>query len=135
MRLSFITLFVSLFSLAVSVTTNPQLLARRDRNRSPVPSVISSRQYHVPRSLLDLCINANVNLFADVAPLPHLESILGPLDLLSKVHLCLCLKVEYMRFFLLHMLISVRTLTFTSPPTARFNPLSNFLVQISSVVA
>ena len=99
MRLSFITLFVSFLSLTASVATNPLHLARRDRKRSAVSSVVFSRQYHVPRSILDLCINTNVNLLADVQSLSDLGSILGPLDLLSKVHLCLCLKVEYMRFF------------------------------------
>jgi hypothetical protein len=99
MRLSFITLFVSFLSLSLSVATNPQFLSRHDSKRSPVPSVIPSRQYHVPRSLLDLCINIRVNLFAGVGPVLDLESILGPLDLLSKVHLCLCLKVGYMRLF------------------------------------
>jgi hypothetical protein len=100
MRLSFITLFVSFLSFTVSVATIPQFLSRHDRKRSPAPPALSSRQHHVPRSLLDLCINIRLNLFAGVGQLLDLESILGPLDLLSKVHLCLCLKVEYMRLFL-----------------------------------
>lgn len=103
MRLSFITLFVSFLSLTVSVATNPYPLARRDRKHSPASSVVFSRQYHVPRSLLDLCINTNVNLFADVEPLLEL---LGRLGLLSNVHLCLCLKVEYMRFFSSYVCLS-----------------------------
>jgi hypothetical protein len=83
MRLSFITLFVSFLSLSLSFATNPQLLSHHDRKRSPVSSVISSRQYRLPRALVDVCINTQVDLFAGI----------GPLDLLSEVHLCLCLKV------------------------------------------
>jgi hypothetical protein len=122
MRLSFITLFVSCFSLSVSVATNPQFLSRHDRKHPHPPSIISSRQYNFPRSLLDLCINLDVNLLADVGPLLNLESNAGLLDLLSKVHLCLCLKVGYMRLFhFIHSSLD-RILTSTSPPTARFNP-------------
>ena len=99
MRPLFITLFLAFLSLTAG---DPQLLSRHDRKRFPIPSVFSSRQFHVPRSLLDLCINLNLNLFADVSQLLDLESILGPLDLLAEVHLCLCLKVGYMRLFFTH---------------------------------
>lgn len=96
MRLSFITLFLACLSL--TALAKPQFLSRRDQKRTPIPNVLKSRQHLAPHDLLDICINTDVNLLADAAQLLGLESILGPLDLFTSIHLCLCLKVRYMRF-------------------------------------
>ena len=96
MRLSFITLFLSCLSLTLSVYSKPHFLSRRDPNR-PLPDVLSSRQYRFPRDILDVCINTDVDLLANAGQLLSLESILGALGISTKIHLCLCLKVDYMR--------------------------------------
>ncbi|KAF8901214.1 hypothetical protein CPB84DRAFT_986568 [Gymnopilus junonius] len=98
MRLPFFTLFLfnlTLFSLFPTLASSLHPVAfsrRRDQSRSPVPSVITSRQYRIARDLLDVCINANVNLLADVSQVLGLGSVLDPLDLGTNIELCLCLK-------------------------------------------
>ncbi|KDR79188.1 hypothetical protein GALMADRAFT_137075 [Galerina marginata CBS 339.88] len=98
MRLPFFTLFLSnlalfsLFPTLVSSTHPHALVRRRDYNRSSVPHVLTSRQHHIARDLLDVCINVNVDLLANASQLLGLESVLAPLDLGAKVELCLCLK-------------------------------------------
>ena len=99
MLLSLVTLLVS--TLAVSPLSqvfaiHPQVLSRLEHPSSSL--IISSRQHHVPRSILDLCINANVDLRTDASQLLGLVPILSPLDLGSNVQLCLCLKVSIDRF-------------------------------------
>ena len=84
------TLAVFPFSSQVSAI-HPQVLSRRENPSSSL--ILSSRQHRAPRSILDLCINANVDLLANASQL-GLSPILGPLDLGSKIHLCLCLKVS-----------------------------------------
>ena len=70
MRLSLTTLFAftlsffPFFSSQVSAI-HPQVLSRRE---NPSPSLIlSSRQHRVLRSILDLCINVNVDLLANAS--------------------------------------------------------------------
>ncbi|KIM43708.1 hypothetical protein M413DRAFT_387205 [Hebeloma cylindrosporum] len=97
MRLPFFTLFVSnlvLFFLypTLVLAIHPYALARREHKPSPAPQVLTSRQHRVVRDLLDVCINLNVNLLADASQLLGLGSLLGPLDALANIQLCLCLK-------------------------------------------
>ena len=82
------------FSSQVSAI-HPQVLSRREHPSSSL--ILSSRQHRVPRSILDLCINVNVDLLANASQL-ELGPILGPLDLGSNIHICLCLKVSIDRF-------------------------------------
>ena len=99
MRLSLTTLFtfmLSVFPFSSQVSAiHPQVLSRREHPSSSL--ILSSRQHRVPRSILDLCINVNVNLLANASQL-GLAPTLGPLDLGSNIHLCLCLKVSIDRF-------------------------------------
>jgi hypothetical protein len=78
------------FSSQVSAI-HPQVLSRREYPSSSL--ILSSRQHRVPRNILDLCINVNVDLLANASQL-GLAPVLGPLDLGSNIHLCLCLKVS-----------------------------------------
>lgn len=95
MRLSFVSFFLSFLSLSTFVlAATPTYLTRRARNRSPAPVALTSRQFHVARDLIDVCINVKSDLLADAAQLLGLGSILGPLDLGANVQLCLCLKVR-----------------------------------------
>ncbi|KAF8955041.1 hypothetical protein BDZ97DRAFT_1765558 [Flammula alnicola] len=104
MRRPFYTLFlsaISLFSLfpVLVSSIHPHALTRRDYKRSPPPSnVLTSRQHRVARDLLDVCINVNVDLLADASQLLGLGGLLGPLDLGSKIQLCLCLKASFFPF-------------------------------------
>ena len=100
MRLSLTTLLaftLSVFPFFSSqvFAIHPQVLSRRERPSSSL--ILSSRQHRVSRSILDLCINVNVNLLANASQL-GLAPISGPLDLGSNIHLCLCLKVSIDRF-------------------------------------
>ena len=100
MRLPFFTLFVSnlvLFFLypTLVLAIHPYALARREHKPSPAPQVLTSRQHHVVRDLLDVCINLNVDLLADASQLLGLGSLLGPLAAGSDIQLCLCLKVGF----------------------------------------
>lgn len=97
MRLSFITLILSCLSLTLSVFSKPQFLSRRDRNRS-LSDVLSWRQYRFPRDIIDICINTDVDLLANAGQLLSLEPILGALGISTEIHLCLCLKVDYMHY-------------------------------------
>jgi CPL1-like protein len=74
------------FSSQVSAV-NPQFLARREHPSSSL--ILSSRQHRVPCSILDLCINVNVDLLANASQHGPASD---PLDLGSNIHLCLCLK-------------------------------------------
>ena len=97
MRLSLTTLLAAtlvVFPFQV-FAIHPQVLSRRKQASSSL--ILSSRQHRVPRSVLDLCININVDLLIN-APQLRLAPILGPLDLNSNIHLCLCLKVSIYRF-------------------------------------
>lgn len=100
MRLSLTTLLAftlavfPFFSSQVSAI-HPQVLSRREHPSSSL--IISSRQHHVPRSILDLCINVKEDLLVNASQ-HGLAPILGPLDLGSNIHLCLCLKVSINRF-------------------------------------
>lgn len=98
MRLS-LTTFLA-FTLAIfpffSSAIHPHVLSRRERPSSSL--VFPSRQHRVPRSILDLCINVNVDLLADATQLLGLDPIIGPLGLGSNIRLCLCLKVGVDRF-------------------------------------
>ncbi|KAF8816459.1 hypothetical protein BYT27DRAFT_6447209 [Phlegmacium glaucopus] len=95
MRLSLTTFLTStlavspFFSSPVSAI-HPHVLSRRERLSSSL--VVSSRQHSLPRSILDLCINVNVDLLADASQLLGLDPIVGPLGLGSNIQLCLCLK-------------------------------------------
>lgn len=98
MRLPFSTLVLSataLFSFFPSPTLSihPHALSHREHGRSPASLVLTSRQHRIARDLLDVCINANVNLAANASQLLGLGSLLGDLDLGTNVQLCLCLKV------------------------------------------
>ena len=101
MRLPFFTFLLgnltvlSLFPTLVSSLHPVALSRRRDQSRPPPPAALTSRQYRVARDLLDVCINANVNLLADVSQVLGLGSVLGPLDLGTDIQLCLCLKVRF----------------------------------------
>jgi hypothetical protein len=102
MRLS-LTTFLA-FTLAVfpfSSAIHPQVLSRREHPSSSL--ILSSRQHRAPRSILDLCINANVDLLVNASQL-GLAPILGPLDLGSNIHLCLCLKVSIDRLLRKYLL-------------------------------
>jgi hypothetical protein len=98
MRLPFSTLFAfsaslfSLFPVFVSAI-HPHVLSRRGHQRSPASDVLTSRQHRVPRDLLDVCINANVNLLANLSQ--ALGGLLGALGLGGNIQLCLCLDVSY----------------------------------------
>ncbi|KAF8192972.1 hypothetical protein BJ912DRAFT_251831 [Pholiota molesta] len=96
MRLPLYTLFLSLatlFSLSPPVhSIHPHALSRRAHGHSSPPYALTSRQHHVARDLLDICINADLNLGVDVSQILDLGSLLGPTDLGTTVHLCLCLK-------------------------------------------
>ncbi|KAF5309897.1 hypothetical protein D9619_010385 [Psilocybe cf. subviscida] len=95
MRLPFSTFFAfsaslfSLFPVYVSAI-HPHVLSRHGHRRSPASDVLTSRQHRVPRDILDVCINANVNLLADLSQ--ALAGLLGSLGLGGNVQLCLCLK-------------------------------------------
>ncbi|KAF8154580.1 hypothetical protein B0H34DRAFT_529480 [Crassisporium funariophilum] len=91
MRFDFITFFASALLLSSSLVSAIHL-SRREHKISPAAHVLASRQHHVARTLIDVCINLNVDLLAEASKLLGLETILGPLDLGSKIHLCLCLK-------------------------------------------
>ncbi|PPQ69711.1 hypothetical protein CVT25_012974 [Psilocybe cyanescens] len=82
----------TLFPAPVSSIHPHALTHRRDHARSPASSIIASRQYRVPRDLLDVCINVNANLLADASQLLGLSSLLGALNLGADIKLCLCLK-------------------------------------------
>ena len=86
--LTFTLLVLPFFSSQVSAI-HPQVLSRREH--PPSSLILSSRQHRVHRSILDLCINVNVNLLANAS---HHEPASGPPDLGSNIHLCLCLKVS-----------------------------------------
>ncbi|KAF9475746.1 hypothetical protein BDN70DRAFT_935626 [Pholiota conissans] len=91
MRLPLYTLFLSfstLFSLVHSI--HPYALSRHDHRQSPPPNALTSRQHRVARDLLDICINANVDLAADLSHL--LGSVLDPTNAAANIQLCLCLK-------------------------------------------
>ncbi|KJA21789.1 hypothetical protein HYPSUDRAFT_202698 [Hypholoma sublateritium FD-334 SS-4] len=97
MRLPFSTLVLSataLFSLFPSpvLSIHPHALSRREHGRSPAAHVLTSRQHRIARDLLDVCINANVDLAANASQLLGLGSLLGDLNLGTNVQLCLCLK-------------------------------------------
>jgi hypothetical protein len=97
MRLFLTTLFVS--TLALSPLLPQASAIHPSRREHPSSSLtVSSRQYRVPRSILDLCINANVDLLADASQLLGLVPILGSVNLGSKIQLCLCLKVSIDNF-------------------------------------
>lgn len=99
MRLSLTTLiaftlsFFPLFSSRVVSAIHPQVLSRREKPSSSL--ILSSRQHRAPRSIIDLCINVNVDLLANLSQ--HGPAS-GPLDLGSNIHLCLCLKVSISPF-------------------------------------
>jgi len=92
MRLSLTTLLTftlpvfPFFSSQVSAI-HPQVLSRREHPSSSL--ILSSRQHRVHRSILDLCINVNVNLLPNAS---HHSPASGPLNLGSSIQLCLCLK-------------------------------------------
>jgi hypothetical protein len=94
MRLSLATLFAFTLSFPPFFSSqvfaiHPQVLSRREHPSSSL--ILSSRQHRVPRSILDLCINVNVDLFANASQHGPASD---PLELGSKIHLCLCLKVS-----------------------------------------
>lgn len=100
MRLPFSTLVLSataLFSLFPSpvLSIHPHALSRREHGRSPPAHVLTSRQHRMARDLLDVCINANVDLAANASQLLGLGSLLGDLNLDTNIQLCLCLKVLF----------------------------------------
>jgi len=100
MRLSISTFLLSTLAIlscfpAPASSIHPHTLARqRESSRSPVPQVLSSRQYRIARDLLDVCIDVNVDLLANATQLLGLQSLLGPLNLDGNIQLCLCLKVQ-----------------------------------------
>ncbi|EDR10188.1 uncharacterized protein LACBIDRAFT_318325 [Laccaria bicolor S238N-H82] len=90
--LVFATIAIHLLSSFSVLAVQPHPPSRREpKRKSPsLDTPITLRQHREPRALLDLCINAEVDLLADIGDL--LGDLLGPLDINTNVKLCVCLK-------------------------------------------
>jgi hypothetical protein len=87
MRLATTLLLVTLTALHFASARKSQgrLKQHRSLNPNPVSQSKSSRHYHQPRALLDVCASIDADLLSG-------QSILGiPLDGLLDTDICLCL--------------------------------------------
>lgn len=131
--LIFATIAIHLLSSFSVLAVQPQPPSRRQPKRKspPLDTPSTLRQHREPRALLDLCINVEVDLLADVGDL--LGLLLGPLDINTNLKLCLCLKVSRtVSFHLTCSLSFSRILISFLTPMSILPPLSTSLVKIRS---